>query len=61
VFTVIVSVSLGFYAAVQLFVGVFTLVVFPKVAFSLTEGERRKDGVLIRFFSIYDLILCLRQ
>jgi len=61
VFTVIVSVSLGFYAAVQLFVGVFTLVVFPKVAFSLTKGERHKDRVLIRFFSIYDLILCLRQ
>ena len=47
--------SLRFYAGVQLFVGVFTLVVFPIVAcFFDRGGERHKDRVLTRFFSVYD-------
>ena len=40
-----------------MFVGVFTLVVFPTVACFFDRGERHKDRVLTRFFSIYDLIL----
>ena len=39
-FTVIVSVSVRFYAGVQLFVGVFTLVVFPIVACFFDRGEK---------------------